>query len=273
MNKITILSVSALGATALLGVSFLGFAKLNGVPMHSLPLVGGMFPETQDAEHPKETTEAPPPVDEQKKPATPSAAITPDAPVGDDHAPEDAHATAQKTPATPTVRQREARAGMFEMIGADGLYSQEELRTLGDSLRTKIREVDQRGEELDRREDLISDRLTSLDERRRTLDEFAKQLDLREREAKAREAELNRDQTTNGGAAANKTPAGALSAFFSEGEVEVLVTRLAGFTPDETAQILVKLQPARAKELLDALPTARWRECAEAYARAAQTVP
>ena len=43
MNKLAILSVSAAVGTALFAVSFLGFAKLNGVPMHTLPVLGGMF--------------------------------------------------------------------------------------------------------------------------------------------------------------------------------------------------------------------------------------
>ena len=58
-----------------------------------------------------------------------------------------------------------------------------------------------------------------------------------------------------------------------EGETEVLIQRLAGFSPEESAKILIRLTPARAKELLDALPNARWREFAEAYARAAQKPP
>ena len=43
MNKIAILSLSTLGGAALFAVSFLGFAKLNGVPLNELPLVGGML--------------------------------------------------------------------------------------------------------------------------------------------------------------------------------------------------------------------------------------
>ena len=54
----------------------------------------------------------------------------------------------------------------------------------------------------------------------------------------------------------------------ADGETELLVKRLAGFTPEEGAEILVRLDPVRAKELLDALPPANWRDFAEAYARA-----
>ncbi|HUR28787.1 MAG TPA: hypothetical protein VM509_11415, partial [Planctomycetota bacterium] len=124
---------------------------------------------------------------------------------------------------------------------------------------------------LDRREGLLADRLNALDDRRRVMDDFAKQLDARERELKAREAELSRDSTSN--AASGGLPSADLSAFFTDGDAEVLVQRLTGFTAAEGAQILIRLPPLRARELLDGLPNARWREYAEAYARAAQKPP
>jgi hypothetical protein len=159
------------------------------------------------------------------------------------------------------------------MLDADGLYTQDELRALAESLRQKNHEADQRGAELDRREDLLADRLTALDDRRRVLDEFAKQLDARDRELKARSAEVNRDSNSGNSADGKNLPPADMSAFFADGDVEVLVQRLAGFSVEESARILVKLPPARALELLDAMPSARWREYAEAYARAAQKPP
>ena len=263
MNKIAMISLSAVGSTALFAVSFIGFAKLNGVPLHSLPVIGGMFPaEEQEPSHGQDSTPLPaPPVDE--------------------HAPEPAHETnnhgtqpvAKPLEPTTVARTEPARAGIFDLLDADSLYSKDELKSLADSLRVKNREVDLRATELDRREDLLTDRLAALDERRRTMDEFAARLDARERELKAREAEAGRDAKTGAAAEGSSLPAADLSEFFNDGETEVLVQRLAGFSPLEMARILIKLPPTRAKELLDALPSARWRECAEAYARAAQTPP
>ncbi len=294
MNKIAVISLSVLGGSALFAVSFLGFAKLNGVALNTLPVVGGMFPpEPENPEHAPESahvdgalTATPPTAEEHgKEPATTpptksgGAEVATSTPVFDPaHPAADAKGLVQpdlSKPAKPTTipRAREAHAGIFGMLDADSLYTQAELRALADSLRARNREVEQHAQELDRREDLLADRLTALDERRRTLDEFAKQLDARERELKAGEAEAKRDAQTGAKPADEKLPAGDLSGFFGEGETEVLVKRLAGFTADETAQILIKLSPARAKELLDALPNARWRECAEAYSRAAQPPP
>lgn len=288
MNKIAVISLSALGGTALFAVSFLGFAKINGVPLHSLPAVGGMFPPEAgateedghsslppaDAGNPAEAHGTTPEVaagthDGGQAPESPTKVFDPA------HPDADSHGLVSQVPERPTelTRGREVHAGIFDMLDADSLYTQAELRALADSLRAKNREVEQRGAELERREDLLADRLTALEERRHTIDEFAKQLDARDRELKAREAETRRDEKIAGSGEGAKVPTGDLSAFFTDGETEVLIGRLAAFTPEEAAQILVRLTPARAKELIDALPSARWREFAEAYARAAQTAP
>ena len=37
MSKIALIALKAVGGTALFAVSFIGFAKLNGVPLSSLP--------------------------------------------------------------------------------------------------------------------------------------------------------------------------------------------------------------------------------------------
>ena len=168
MNKLTTLSLSALGGTALFAVSFLGFAKFNKVPLDTLPVVGGMFPaqptEAPEGEDGHSTTPA---GDEHATSATPHDAV-PTPPAADaQHAGQ--HDAAK--PNEPSVK--EAHAGIFDLLDVDGLYTQDELRALGESLRAKNREGEQRGAELDRREELLADRLTALDERRRTMDEFA----------------------------------------------------------------------------------------------------
>lgn len=266
MNKIAIISLSTLGGAALFAVSFLGFARLNGVPLNELPLVGGMFPELPEhadqaqpdaahADKPDSSHTTKPELPEALKPTEDHAATAhPDAP---DHGPA-------------AAKPAEAHAGIFDLIDVDGLYTQDELRALGDSLRAKNREAEQRSAELDRREELLADRLTALDERRRTLDEFAKKLDEREREIAAREAEVKSSGGTDGGAEASPAD---LAEFFADGELDVLSKRLAGFTPEEAAKILSRLEPARAKELLEALPTASWRAFAEAYAGAVAKKP
>ncbi len=275
MSKIAIIALKAVGGTALFAVSFIGFAKLNGVPLSSLPGIGRIFPqEPATAGHGEEAVTPTSPV----SPAPVKVSAAPATPKTDEKAGA-AKPDASASVAVPALKPlavsvppqpKEAHAGIFNLLDGDGLYTQDELRALADSLRAKNHEVDQRGAELDRREDLLADRLTALDERRRVMDEFAKQIDARERELKAREAEVNRDATSSDGKGGKPLPPADLSNFFADGETEVLVQRLAGFTPEEGAKILIKLPPTRAKELLDGLPSARWREFAEAYARAAQ---
>lgn len=271
MNKIALLSASAVGGLALFGVAFLGFAKLNGVPLHSLPAIGGMFPKVEE-DH-GETHAAAPDV---ASAAGAGHATTPTSEKAHDSEPHANASDAQAAGSKPApevhapppaqvhdLRPQEARAGVFDLLDVDGLYTQEELKTLADSLRAKNREAENRLHEIESREEMLADRLTALDERRRTLDEFARQLDARERELSAREAEARRDGQTTG---ADGAPAD-MSGFFGDGDTEVLAQRLAGFSPEEAGAILVKLAPARARELLDALPAARWRDFAEAYAR------
>lgn len=268
MNKIALLSVSAVGGLALFGVAFLGFAKLNGVPLHSLPGVGGMFPKVEEdhgdthaaapdaagADH----TASPTPAEDHGQ--APHAGAT-DASAAETTTAGESHAPPPKP--IHDLQPEEARASVFDLLDVDGLYTQEELKTLADSLRAKNREADNRLHAIESREEMLADRLTALDERRRTLDDFAKQLDARERELSAREAEARRDGQAAG---ADGAPAD-MSGFFGDGDTEVLAQRLAGFSPEEAGAILVKLAPERARELLDALPAARWRDFAEAYAR------
>ncbi|HTF87815.1 MAG TPA: hypothetical protein VK843_05355 [Planctomycetota bacterium] len=269
MSKIALIALKAVGGSALFAVSFVGFAKVNGVPLNTLPVVGKLFPaDAKSADHsgehapelspaagPEDAAHGPVKIEGSDETAKPEPAA--------------AHEAPNPEPNKPEEHSKVARAGIFDLLEADGLYTQDELRALAESLRAKNHEADQRGAELDRREDLLADRLNALDDRRRTLDEFAKRLDARDRELKAREAEMNLGGDGGTGKTKEAVPAD-LAAFFAEGETEVLVKRLAGFTPEESAQILIKLPPTRAKELLDGLPNASWRVFAEAYARAAK---
>ena len=291
MNKVATISLSAIGLSALFAVAFIGFAKVNGAPLHTLPVIGSLFPEEAGEHGTDEHGTAPETAHGETSPAgdphgTPESGHGTEAPHGAQPAHGDEHAAdpaaghgetvaaaghgGHEAPPKPDVGVRNVQAGVFGMLDGDALYGQDELRTLADSLRAKNRTADQRLADLDRREELLQDRLTALEERRRTLEDFAKQLESREREVAAREAEAGRDDTVAEGGGLRALPAGELASFFAEGETEVLVQRLAGFTAADTAEILARLTPARAKELLDALPSARWRECAEAYALAVQ---
>lgn len=274
MNKIATIALSTLGGSALFAVSFLGFAKLNNVPLDTLPVVGGLFPKLPVGEDPTHAAPEHAPVEGETKPDETAHATQ-----GAEHpttTPEaGTHETAQQAEVKHEPSPKplpEAHAGIFDLLDVDGLYTQDELRALGESLRAKNREVEQRIAELNRREELLSDRLTALDERRSTMDAFAKQLDARERELSAREAEAPGSMGADGSAQAESKPAD-LAQFFADGEVETIAKRLVGFTPEEGAQILARLEPARAKELLEALPTASWRPFAEAYALAAPKKP
>src|SRR5688500_12526414 len=145
MHKIATISLSVLGVTALFAVSFLGFAKINGVPLETLPAVGGWF----GSEAPGRESAALPQPPAAQGPESPSSEADPSqAAASLDPVQPDPQASAADAPA-PT-RTRETRAGIFDVLGSDALYTHEELRALADSLRTKNREADQRWAEIER---------------------------------------------------------------------------------------------------------------------------
>lgn len=244
MNKVATYSLIGAGALALFSAAYIGFAKMHGAPMHELPVFGALFPAPE-------------------KPAESEA------PVGDEHAsaatePAPPEHTEAPKPA-PAAQLREQKADLFSMFQLQSPYSADELRALVDGLKTKNQEAERRLAEMTAKEELVRDRLETIAEREKSLERIKTELDQKERELTAREEEVKSEEQKKSDS--EEKSAKALGALFGEGEVEVLAPRLASYGAKEAARILVTLDPERAKELLDALPQARWREFAEAYTK------
>src|SRR6185503_17863909 len=116
MSKIAIIALKAVGGAALFGVSYVGFAKVNGVPLNSLPGIGRMFPEHVEPEAPAEHAPIAVTNDAQATEAqtTPPAAATHES------------SSAPKEPSRASPAPEFARASVLDLLDADSLYTQDE---------------------------------------------------------------------------------------------------------------------------------------------------
>jgi hypothetical protein len=259
MNKVAAISLASAGGLMLFSVAYLGFAKMNHVPMHTLPVFGSLFP-------------APPDGEDEHGPS--SVAEHGDEPYADPNVSDghDAEATSHDAPpsekhAPAPSKHGEAKADLLGMFQFESPYTAEEMRELVETLERKNAELDRRMAQLATKEELVDDRLETIEERQKALDAMKAELEELQSELAARAEELDREGETK--ADEEKKSVKALGALFEDGEVDALATRLVGYGPREAAKILATLEPDRAKELLDAIPQAKWREFAEAYTKTA----
>src|SRR5882672_1422859 len=237
MNTVVKASLLGAGGLLLFGGAFVGFAKARGANMHALPLVGAMFA-------------APPAPEPGPSPA----------PATETHTETTAAASSATTHTETSVRT--ARAGLLDVFSLDAPFEKVELERLVESLKRsqhdsleRLDAIAAREKELDEREKVLDERQKTLEKLKLQLDAQAHQqnaLDLSTEDPAAHEARIQEAWVTRG-------------LLFAEGETDRLVERLQGFSSTDAAHILLTLDPARARELLDALPPAKWREYAEAY--------
>lgn len=251
MNKVASISLAGAGGLMLFSVAYLGFAKMNHVPMHTLPVFGSLFPAPPESEGEHGKSEVAEHGDQAPTEEHGSEPTTPTKPVDEGHA------------ATP--KHGETKADLLGVFQFEAPYSADELRELVATLERKNAELDRRMAQLASKEELVDDRLETIEERQKALDKMKAELEELQSELAARAEELDRDGEKK--ADEDKKSAKALGSLFVDGEVDALATRLVGYGPREAAKILATLEPDRAKELLDAIPQAKWREFAEAYTK------
>lgn len=254
MNKVAKMSLAGAGALFLFSVAYVGFASMNGVPMHTLPVFGSLFPAPPSSEHAQDAH---------------GAAASADVPEAD-HG-EVARETGQTdggASETGESHARSSRATQADLLGAfqfDSPYEADELRDLVATLERKNAELDRRLAELATKEELVDDRLEAIEDRQKALDTMKAELEELQAELAARAEELQEGAEQK--ADVERRSVQALGALFEDGEVDALASRLVSYGPKEAAKILATLTPDRAKELLDALPQPKWREFAEAYTK------
>jgi len=135
--------------------------------------------------------------------------------------------------------------------------------------------------ELQKLQRKLSERLAAVDTTEKELAQRARELDDWQRSLEARMAELTelrngleKSPDVDGGKAAasasgDDDPASwrAMAPLFEEGDADELAAKLAGFEPEQAAQILNGLDADRAAVLLNALPTANYKPILDAWRR------
>ena len=217
MNKIFNILGLAFFAMLLFGGAFVGFAKLSGAPMHTLPIVGGFF-ET--------------PLDD--------ASV---AGIEDDYD--------RNTPARSVEHEVQVGANVLGAFVLPSPYTAEQIKDLEMQLKGKLRdaqlELDRmslRRIELDERETALQDRWAELQELRNTLERFEE--DLNQRAAEIERDEVARDEK-------ERAALQDLAKVFETGEPDDLVEKLKAHGEKDAAKLLSMMDVERAAELLRAM--------------------
>lgn len=229
MNKILQLVGIGFCALLLFGGAFIGFAKLSGAPMHTLPVLGGFF-------------EAP-----AEDPALAASGALIDREVA-------------KRSVDEEVQVGASVLGAFVLPSP---YTSEQIKDLEMLLKSKLREaqleldrMSLRHLELDEREAALQDRWGELQELRNTLERF-------EGDLNQRSAEIERDES----ARSEKEVAALqdLAKVFEEGEPEELVNKLQAYGEEDAAKLMAQMDVERVAELLRAMDEENYVRFSKAY--------
>jgi flagellar motility protein MotE (MotC chaperone) len=229
MKKLLKPAALALGAAVLFTVAFLGFAWMRADGPHAMPLIGGMFPQ-------------------------PALEAAPEA--GSEVAEVPAHAQ-------PAAR---AGLGLLDVFRVESPIDAEELAALAATLKSRLAALDARAAELDREEERLAERAELLEEQMSTIHALRTELERWQTELEQRQAALRGDEAVE--AERDAASWAKLSKLFEKGDASSLAAKLAGYSPDEAARVLVGLKPDRARELLEKLGGTSWKDYWDAYRRA-----
>ncbi len=230
MNKGLKIGLIAGGGALAFTFAYVAFALVLGVQPHQIPLVGKAFP-------------APP-----ETPAESTPTVAEDEP---------------KSAPQPAQGAQVAGIGLLDVFQIESPYSGQELETLVSDLKRKSKEFDQRLSELSERERRTAERSEFLDEQYAQLQRLRTGLEEWENELEQRQAEVKRDEKAR--VEREEESWAKLGKLFAEGDAAEQGKRLAAYTPEQAARILVTMKPARAKELLDSVGADKWKEFADAY--------
>ncbi len=230
MNKNAKIALYSAGGVGGFAAAYVLFALMMGAPPHAIPVAGALFPA---------------PAETQDEPARTAPVV------------------ASEPKSEPKSERRTATAGLMDVFQIQSPYSSTELETLAGELKRKNSDLDMRLAELERREKEASARAEQLDEHYAELQRLQRALEEREKELAGRETTATETDRTR----FEREQLGwtRLAKLFADGDAAELGTRLAEYAPGDAARILHALKPARAKELLENVGAAKWREYADAY--------
>jgi hypothetical protein len=240
MNSGLKLSLLGFGGVLLFCGAFVGFAKARGAELHDLPLLGPLFSAPDGGGE-----------------RGPGPDVHPDVATAQ-HAPAPRPEPPRPEPAKP------ARASLLDAFSIESPYDAAELQQLVDALEASHREAETRLAAIAAREAAVEARESAVADKEQELAELKARLETLT-QARGQESAGAGDPRSRSQAIEELTWR-AKSGLFADGDAETLAPRLASYPAIEAARILSGLPPERAQELLGALPEARWREYAEAYA-------
>ena len=244
MTKIIEIAAMILGGLSLLAVSFVGFTVVSGSPLHEMAVIGKYFAseETEDDSAAPANSEP----EEPEKPKTNTEVV-------------------------------ETSLGSMGAWSLPSPFTQNELQSLTDELKTKLQRLDLLEAELQQREqqveedrEVIAERFAALEDMRKDLEAFKAELSLREQEVLRDESAAQEQETARWQDVANVVAAL---------EDDAAGRRLMSFPPEDAASILLAMDAERAAELLNLLDGDSWKDYVEAYtdarakARMAGTLP
>jgi len=232
MNRIIEVVAMTVGGLSLFTVCFVGFVALSGKPVHEIALIGKVFPAPQN-----ESKQVEPDVDRAEAP------------------------TAKGLSDAAVI---EASLGVLSAWTLPSPYSTSELRMLSEELKHKQAELEQRELALARRERAVQEDERELEERLKSLNELRSHLEGLQQEIVGQEQDLARKQSA--AAAGEEARWVEVARVIGGLEDPQAGKRLQEYEPAEAAKILSALgDDARAGEILNQVPSQRWKEFVDAY--------
>jgi len=228
MTKLIETAAMALGGLSLLAVSFVAFTVFSGTPLDEVAVLSKLL-HGQDA---------------ATEPPTEPVEVAPSKPRSN----------------TDVVETTLGSLGAWTLPSP---FTENELQTLTDELKTKLQRLDLRQADQDRREEELDADRKTVAERFDSLESMQKDLEAFKAELKLREQEVLRDEAAaSERATARWTDVGRVIAALED---EAAGRRLSSFPPEDAARILLSMEPTRAAEILNQLEGDSWKDYVEAY--------
>lgn len=236
MNKALTILLTALGGSAFFGVSFLGFARLSGVPLRDIAVVGPILIPLLGVDTPPAST------DQEPKPAPREFGTTQE-----------------------VVRASIGALGAFTLPAP---FDRDELQRLEDELEAQREHLARRSGELDARERDLVEQLARLEHMSADFARLRADIEAREAALDLRAQEVARDEAAESEAdVARYQKLGSLLAALDPREAG---GRIVQHAPEEAARILATLPSPKAAAILAALPAKDWATYSGAYAALAE---
>lgn len=236
MNRVIEIVAMILGGLSIFLVFFVGFVAMSGKPVNQIAVIGKLFPGAHPAEQGEEG--------------------------GHETTPAASHETTTSHLSDSAVI--ESSLGILSAWTLPSPYSTSELRQLSTEIKHRHEELEAREQALARRERAVQDDERGLDERRESLEELRKHLESVQKEIVLQEQALSKKVEAS--MAGEQARWGEVARVIAGLENEEAGKRIQEYSAQEAAKILRAMgDEARASEILNQVPGAKWKEFVDAY--------